>query len=297
MLTFQDVLEREGLAARDVNVMLHSPKDPRLQAILPSLPRTNPAAMLAYQSVHSAPAERALSQGRSDVASFAKTGRGQEAGSSDLLFLGLYANPGSRQRPRTELASDAEIIWLRDSFGEFQELDDLSWTHRTWFDLARHDALDAYRGRLVISTRLTPNYVRRAENLDAPIRAIHLESAFDAAPPDWRGWVLSAAELRALPPGWAARLREWRGIYLIRDRSDGACYVGSAYGKTNLLGRWQDHVAGDAGVTVELAQRDPAGFDFSILERVSPDMEIGDITTREQGWMTRLHTKVDGLNR
>lgn len=63
------------------------------------------------------------------------------------------------------------------------------------------------------------------------------------------------------------------------------------------LGRWQAHVAGEAGVTVELARRDPAAFDFSILERVSPDMEIGDITAREQGWMTRLHTKVDGLNR
>ena len=36
---------------------------------------------------------------------------------------------------------------------------------------------------------------------------------------------------------------------------------------------------------------------LSILERVSPAMSIEDITTLEQGWMTRLHTSTDGLNR
>ncbi len=36
---------------------------------------------------------------------------------------------------------------------------------------------------------------------------------------------------------------------------------------------------------------------LSILERVSPAMSIEDITTPQQGWMTRLHTRTDGLNR
>jgi len=36
---------------------------------------------------------------------------------------------------------------------------------------------------------------------------------------------------------------------------------------------------------------------LSILERVSPAMSIEDITTPEQVWMTRLHTRTDGLNR
>ena len=36
---------------------------------------------------------------------------------------------------------------------------------------------------------------------------------------------------------------------------------------------------------------------LSILERASPAMSIEDITTPEQGWMTRLHIRTDGLNR
>ncbi len=80
------------------------------------------------------------------------------------------------------------------------------------------------------------------------------------------------------------------------DRTDGARYVGSAYGETNLLGRWLTHVDGDGGVTVQLARRNPADFRFSILERVSPDMEARDVIAIEHGWMTRLHTRTHGLN-
>ncbi len=97
-------------------------------------------------------------------------------------------------------------------------------------------------------------------------------------------------------PGWAARLREWRGIDLVLDRADGARYAGSAYGETNRLGRWLAHVVRDAGVTVQLAARDPARFAFSILERLSPDMEARDVIAREPSWMARLHTRAFGLN-
>lgn len=298
MFTFNDVLERSGIAAKDVNVMLHSPKEASLKAVLPSLVRTRRAAMEAYQATHGSGAERTLMQGRPWVATFVKTGQDIPASHSLMLFSGLYRNEGNRVRTTSEILLEQEILFLRQTYGTLQEFTEsmptLEWT---WFDMSLSDELSDLLGRLVISVALTPSYVRLAENLIAPIKAIHAESAFDAAPPDWRSWVISAAELRAIPPGWAARLREWRGIYLIRDRTDGARYVGSAYGADNLLGRWQAHVQRDAGVTVELARRSPANFDFSILERVSPDMESADIIALEHGWMTRLHTKTDGLNR
>lgn len=194
MLTFGDVLEREGFAARDVTVMLHSPKAAALQAVLPARVKTRCSVMETYQATHGG--KGALKAGRLWVGAFAKVAQDVLLSHSWMLFAGLCANEGARNRTYADVLSDPNVAFLRT-----------------------------------------------------------------------------------------------------RDRSDGARYVGSAYGETNLLGRWQAHVAGDAGVTVELARRDPAGFDFSILERVSPDMEIGDITIREQGWMTRLHTKVDGLNR
>lgn len=301
MFTLTDVLEREGLAAGDVTVMLHSPRQPALMAVLPSLVRTRRAAMEAYQATHSAGAERTLGAGRPWVASFVKVGQDLPSSHSRMLFAGLYRNAGSRARSHADIMADPEVGFLHEVYGTHQEFaarseDD---TH-TWFDLTLTDRLAAMQGRLVVSVRLTPNYVRLAENLDAPVRALHETSRFDAAPPDWRLWVLSAAELRALPPGWAARLREWRGVYLVTDRpidrTYGARYVGSAYGKANLLGRWRTHVAGEAGVTAQLAARDPATFDFSILERVSPDMDVDTITALEHGWMRRLHTRTHGLN-
>jgi len=105
-----------------------------------------------------------------------------------------------------------------------------------------------------------------------------------------------ALTLNRLPQNWAARLREWRGVYLITDETDGARYVGSAYGQENLLGRWQAHVARDRGVTRDLARRDPVNFRFSILERVSPDMAADEVIALEHDWMDRLHTRRYGLN-
>ena len=299
MFTLVHVLRRAGLAARDVNVMLHSPREASLRAVLPSLVRTRRAAMEAFQATHGGKgAEAALKAGRPWVATFVKVGQDVPSSRSKMLFAGLYRNRGHRARSHAEIMADPEIAFLSRTYGTHPEFDpeEAVRTH-DWFDLTLDPLLTEMQGRLVISARLTPNYIRRAENLDAPVRAIHEESAFDADPPDWRSWIVTAAEVRALPPGWAARLREWRGIYLIRDARDGARYVGSAYGQTNLLGRWSAHVAGDDGVTAELAGRDPAGFTFSILERVSPDMPVEDITALEQSWMARLHTKRDGLNR
>ncbi|MBL4559231.1 MAG: hypothetical protein JKP98_25855 [Rhodobacteraceae bacterium] len=47
---------------------------------------------------------------------------------------------------------------------------------------------------------------------------------------------MTGLELRALPASWAPVLREWRGVYLIVDQTDGARYVGSAYGRTICWG-------------------------------------------------------------
>jgi len=80
------------------------------------------------------------------------------------------------------------------------------------------------------------------------------------------------------------------------DEVDGACYVGSAYGTENLLGRCRSHVAGEQGVTRELAHRDPATFRFSILERANPDATPAEVIRLERTWMDRLDTIRYGLN-
>jgi hypothetical protein len=88
----------------------------------------------------------------------------------------------------------------------------------------------------------------------------------------------------------------WRGIYYIVDPSDGRGYVGSAYGTDNILGRWLSYGVPGHGGNKELRKRDPSNFQFSILQRVSPDMQADEVIQLEQTWKTRLHTREFGLN-
>ena len=79
--------------------------------------------------------------------------------------------------------------------------------------------------------------------------------------------------------------------------ADGKAYVGSAYGENNLLGRWLNYAARGHGGNRLLRGRDPTGFRFTILQRVSPDMEATDVIRLEATWKQRLHTRHPcGLN-
>ena len=51
-----------------------------------------------------------------------------------------------------------------------------------------------------------------------------------------------------------------------------------------------------AGMT-QLRKRDPKNFRFTMLQRVSPDMEADDVLRLESTWKERLHTRQPfGLN-
>lgn len=130
-----------------------------------------------------------------------------------------------------------------------------------------------------------------------PILAVREESALDAEMPNWDDISVSWEQLSVLPTRWKDRLREWRAVYFIFDVSDGKGYVGSAYGDTNLLRRWEHYGALGHGGNVLLKKRDPHNFRFSILQRVSPDMDACDVIRLEATWKERLHTRApSGLN-
>ena len=115
--------------------------------------------------------------------------------------------------------------------------------------------------------------------------------------PEWDTIELTSKELGVLPTRWKSALSHWRGIYYIFDTSDGKGYVGSAYGKDNLLGRWLNYASSGHGGNRLLRGRDPANFRFTILQRVSPDMEADEVIRLESSWKQRLHTrKPFGLN-
>ena len=115
--------------------------------------------------------------------------------------------------------------------------------------------------------------------------------------PDWNELDLGWHEINLLPRPWRLALSHWRGIYYIFDTSDGKGYVGSAYGAENLLGRWRNYAASGHGGNTLLRRREPKTLRFSILQRVSPDMDATDVIRLEATWKDRLHTRAPiGLN-
>jgi hypothetical protein len=123
------------------------------------------------------------------------------------------------------------------------------------------------------------------------------ESALVTSMPDWQDILLTWEQLAVLPTRWRAALSQWRGIYFIFDALAGKGYVGSAYGATNILGRWVGYAKSGHGGNQLLRDRDPKNFWFSILQRVSPDMDSDEVIRLEASWKERLHTRAPfGLN-
>ena len=284
-LRLNTLLREAGHDPAACTVMLHTPKEKFFRTRLGDVFVRRRSVFERYQSSHYGPATATLRK-RPFTLSFV----GQEDGT--CVFAALYAVRDIGPRDPAEIDADPDVVALRDEFG----LDYDVRTDQTFFALTPRPEMAEFSGRLVIAPPRTRAYVRLAENLDAEVLALSRESLFDAPITDWRKLVLSGPELRVIGPRAAARLAEWRGIYMITDDSDGARYVGSAYGETNLLGRWQAHVARDQGVTAMLQHRDPVDFRFAILERVSPDMPAEDVIRLERTWMDRLHTIRHGLN-
>ncbi len=109
--------------------------------------------------------------------------------------------------------------------------------------------------------------------------------------------VVTWAELSVMLSTWRDALSHWRGVYFIFDSDLGRGYVGSAYGEENLLGRWRHYGETGHGGNRPLKQRDPTNFVFSILQRVSPDMDPEEVIRLEATWKDRLHTRSPtGLN-
>jgi hypothetical protein len=167
-----------------------------------------------------------------------------------------------------------------------------------WFDLVLTNFCASWQGKLIVNWPPPElSWWRWAHRNELNVHAILEDNALVARRPEWDEILLTWDQLHILPTTWRSALQEWRGIYYIFDGSDGKGYVGSAYGKDNLLGRWQNYAASGDGGNRLLQPRDPSHFQFSILERVSPDMKPEDVIKLESSWKDRLHTRAPhGLN-
>jgi len=288
-MNFDSLLVSRNIDAQGVLVMRHRPYEPELRKVFPWLAAEKPDVFNAYQQTQSEKVENAM-LGAKYIASFI----GHQPGKA--LFIGLYSIGESRPL-------SYEQYWNIPAYIEMKAFGMKGFTGEgrssvLWFDLTLQEFYTSWKGKLIIEWPPPErSWWRRAHRNEFPIHAILEDSALDAAMPSWDGINLDWNELGVLPVRWRAALSQWRGIYYIFDTTDRKGYVGSAYGASNLLGRWQGYAASGHGGNRLLRERDPKNFRFTILQRVSPDMNADDIIRLEATWKDRLHTRPPlGLN-
>ena len=288
ILQFNDLLTAQDIDPRQVIVMRHRPQERAFRRVLPWLAVEKPDWFNAYQQTQGEKPEKALLN-VSYVASFI----GHKPGKA--LFVGLYKIGKSKP-----LSYDQ--YWKIPAFLEMRERGMIGFTGSKresllWFDMKLMDFHADWKGKLVINWPPPErSWWRRSHRNIFEVFSILEESALAAAMPGWSEIVLTWGELAVLPASWKSALAQWCGIYYIFDKSDGKGYVGAAYGKDNLLGRWLNYSATGHGGNRQLRKREPKNFIFSILQLVAHDTDIENVRDLETSWKIRLHTRISGLN-
>lgn len=287
MLFFNDLLAKAEIDPKSVLILRHRPTDKGLRRAFPWFASDKPEVFNAYQQTQPEIRIGRAYQRASYLASFI----GEIPRKAH--FVGIYKVGASKRLSEESYWKIPENIVLRDhcmgnrTFHEGTLL----------FDLQLTPIFSEWQGRLVIEwSGLERSWYRWAHKNKFPIDAILDISAFNEEMPDWQVLTLSWTELQSIPRKWTTALSQWRGIYMIFDRSDGKHYIGSAYGKDNILGRWKNYAASGHGGNKALKTRDPNNFMFSIIQRVSPDLEPEEVIEIEATWKTRLHSRDFGLN-
>lgn len=286
-LDLNALLRAEGIDPQGVVVLRHRPYEPELRKLFPWLIAERRELFEAFQRTHGKTVEASVARAAC-VASFF----GHEAGKA--VFVGLYRVNGAMRISRDDYWAIPEHRELAEFGMEGMNVQE----ECLLFDLEHLEAMSEWSGRLVFRwPGLERGWRRWAANNVFPVHSIAEESLLVAPMPRWQELALGWKELHALPSSWQAALRQWRGIYYIRDRASGKGYVGSAYGQANLLGRWLGYAASGHGGNKLLRGLDPADFEFSILQLLAHDAETADVVAAENSWKLRLHTRApDGLN-
>lgn len=293
-MDFKDIVRASGInpdRKDKIGLVRHRPYEPELGRVIPWIINDRPQLFEVYQSV---PGRPAASIRRAEyLASFL----GLRPGTAH--FVGFYRVVGYRELDHAAFWAIPENQALREfGYEGFTREDAEVQNTVVQFTFEPVPLHPEWRGKLVIEFSPPERaWFRWMDRSAFPVKAILEESAFSPAPPDWHEVDLSLAQLAVLPASWRSRLAEWRGIYLIFDQADGKSYVGSAYGRDNLLGRWLAYVRDGHGGNRDLRGRNAEGFRFTILERLAPDLPADEVIAKENSWKLRLHTRGPfGLN-
>ena len=175
-----------------------------------------------------------------------------------------------------------------------------------YFDLEPVDNLKEYEHRLVIEwggAALSWHQKGTTEKdvlaIDSPVKKPFI--GYDKV-------VLTYAELKEVVENkdvyelWQAALSAVNAVYLIVDTKSGQQYVGSAYGKDGLLGRWRiyvDSLHGHNKLMKEVICAPPDRykfFQFSILQILPKTLTDDEVIHTESLWKEKLQSIRFGMN-
>lgn len=177
------------------------------------------------------------------------------------------------------------------------------------YNLQKVDAFDGLADRLVIdwggSTRAWLQWYDRQSKKVVEI----LPAGYIGSFPGLLDFVLEFGELQTLIANpeanhdWKHHLSAVNGVYLILDRKTGNQYIGSAYGREGIWGRWKAYAAtGHAGnkALEKLLSKDPdyaaRNFTYAILQTLPSNMTAQESIDVESLYKRKLGSRVHGLN-
>ena len=175
-----------------------------------------------------------------------------------------------------------------------------------YFDLEHIDLLKDYEGRLMIDWGNSARMWHQKGTTEKPIVAIQADEkkVFSG----FENLILTYDELKEIVENptiyeaWHTALSSVNAIYLIVDRETGKQYVGSAYGKDGLLGRWSCYVNslhGNNKLMKELICDHPERyhyFQFSILQILPKTATDDEVIQTESLYKKKLLTIPFGMN-
>ena len=175
-----------------------------------------------------------------------------------------------------------------------------------YFDLKHIDLLQGYENKLIIDWGRATQAWHQNAILEKPI--ISIQAAEMKTFSGFEDLVLTYDELKKIVDNptiydsWHTALSSVYAIYLIVDSKSGQQYVGSAYGKNGLLGRWTEYVTTHHGGNKrmkELLREEPERyhhFQFSILQILPKTVTNEDAIHLESLYKKKLLTIPFGMN-
>lgn len=225
------------------------------------------------------------------------------------LMEGLFWNYSKRSYKEGDtvigLAAIDKGIWLL--FGICKVTKDLGVSNGVGYEYTMCvQEYGKYFGRVIVSFKnSSQNLIRRGEGImqDLVVKRV-LEDVYDSDIfPGYENVRLTWSQLSRVinKESWKTALENQKGVYLIVDTKTGKQYVGSAYGETMLLGRWQMYIKNGHGGNVELKKFDfkyiKAHFQYSILEIFKSKVDDHVIIDRESWWKRTLCSREFGYNK